>query len=158
MGSGTPVTGSQCPLIRGLVLKLIAVMTRRKVNTHDKLSKKIGLRVSEPFYEKLKSWLSASNCRSIAELTRKILHKEKITLYHKNAELESVAIQLSLIRKELNAIGRNINQVTRQFHSASPHQKTALALKITAENQKVGEKVAALLEITGQIAAKWLSR
>lgn len=133
-------------------------MTRRIVNTNEKLSKKIGLRVSESFYCKLKTWLSDSNCQSIAEITRKILQREKIIIYHKSAELDSVAIELALIRKELNAIGRNINQVTRQFHSASPHQKTALALKITVENQKVGKKVAALLELTGQISAKWLSK
>lgn len=52
----------------------------------------------------------------MAEFVRAIIQKEKINWYHRNAELDALAVEFGLIRKELNAIGRNINQITKAFH------------------------------------------
>jgi len=132
-------------------------MTRSKIDRNLLLTRKIGLRVSDPFYKKLQGWLTQSNCRTVAELTRVILYKERVNWYHKNAELESVALELSGIRKELNAMGRNINQVTRAFHQAESNAaRNSHAERIAAEYKKVGAKVELLLATTAQISKKWL--
>lgn len=126
-------------------------MSRRKVNSNEQLVCKIGLRVSKPFYQKMEGWLAHSNCRSIAELVRAILYKEEIVWYHKDASLDAITIQLTAIRKELNAIGTNINQVTRYFNGTSiPGQKIYTALKILDEYRRVSdtlEKIQSLLDI-----------
>jgi len=126
-------------------------MTRRKVNSNEQLICKIGLRVSKPFYQKLEGWLAHSNCRSIGELARAILYKEEIVWYHKDASLEAITIQLTAIRKELNAIGTNINQVTRYFNGTGiPGQKIYTALKILDEYRRVSdtvEKIESILEV-----------
>jgi hypothetical protein len=60
----------------------------------------------------------------MAELTRRILSKEKITCYHRDTSLDEPLEELIMIRKELNAIGVNINQITHHFHSIDvPAQK-----------------------------------
>lgn len=121
-------------------------MTRRKVDEAEQLIRKIGLRVSDPFYKKMEGWLSQSNCQTIAELTRLILYKEEIMWYHKDVSMDSVTVELTAIRKELNAIGTNINQVTRYFNGATiPSQKIFEALKILDEYKKVKDKVERLL-------------
>jgi len=131
-------------------------MTRKKVDPTTKLSKKVFARVSESFFEKMETWRSNSNCRTMAELTRKILYKEEIIWYHKDASLESVINELSGIRKELNAIGNNINQVTRFFNSASlPSEKWNEAARILAEYNKTGAKINALLSIIAGLSDKW---
>ncbi|GAB1446426.1 hypothetical protein MASR2M41_22030 [Flammeovirgaceae bacterium] len=132
-------------------------MTRRKVDRKAKLVKKVTVRMSESFYNRMEEWLANSNCRSLAELARAILYREQIIWYHKDAKLESTAIELAGIKKELNAMGRNINQITHRFHSTDlPNQKMFHALKISDEYKKVGDKVDKLLVTTAIISKKWL--
>src|SRR5205085_11669860 len=52
-------------------------MSRKKVSDSERLTRKIGLRVSGPFYEEMKTLLSKSNCRSVAELARHVLYKKR---------------------------------------------------------------------------------
>jgi hypothetical protein len=76
----------------------------------------------------------SSNCHSIAELARAVLYKEEIIWYHKDISLDAVVIELTAMRTELQAIGRNINQVTRYFNGTTlPSQKIYEALKILEE-------------------------
>ena len=134
-------------------------MTRRKVDSDLKLTRKITIRVSDPFYLKMKKWLERSNCQTIAELTRSIVYKEKIIWYHKDASLESTALELAGIRKELNAIGKNINQITRHFHTEDKiNQKVFQAIKAADEYKKVGSKVDRLLNIVSEISKTWLQK
>lgn len=134
-------------------------MTRRKVSKETLLVRKISLRVSDPFYKKMESWLTNSNCQSMAEFARCILYKEEIIWYHKNTELESTALELAAIRKELNAIGKNINQITRYFNGTEiPNQKIFHALKVADEYKKVGNKVDHLLIMVAQISKTWLQK
>lgn len=134
-------------------------MTRRKVDSSAKNTHKVTIHLSQSYFEKLLRWLSHSNCRTVSELTRSILYKEQINWYHKDASLESTALELAGIRKELNAIGKNINQITHSFHStAFPNQKMFHALKVADEYKKVGVKVDELLKVVSQISKTWLQK
>lgn len=134
-------------------------MTRRKVDTAVKITHKVTVHLSQAYFEKLQRWMSHSNCRSVSELARSILYKEQINWYHKDASLESTALELALIRKELNAIGKNINQITHYFHGTAIHnQKMFHALKVSDEYKKVGNKVDELLKIVSEISKTWLRK
>ena len=127
-------------------------MTRKKAEETERLIHKIGLRVSDPFYRKMEGWLEQSNCQTIAELARQIICKEEIIWYHKDASMDSVTVELTAIRKELNAIGTNINQVTRYFNGTTiPSQKIFEALKILEECKKVNDKVERLLSVIAEL-------
>lgn len=134
-------------------------MTRRKVDTALKITHKVTIHLSQAYFRKLQRWVLHSNCRSVSELARSILYKEQINWYHKDASLESTAIELALIRKELNAIGKNINQITHYFHmTAIPNQKMFHALKAADEYKKVGNKVDELLKLVSEISKTWLRK
>jgi hypothetical protein len=134
-------------------------MTRRKVDKDIRLKRKVTIRVSDPFYRKMEKWLAQSNCQTMAELVRSIVCKEKIIWYHKDASLESTALELAGIRKELNAIGHNINQVVHHFHSADESsQKVFHALRVADEYKKVDHKVDELMKIVSEIAKTWLQK
>ena len=134
-------------------------MTRRKADPSVKLAHKVTIHLSQPYYEKLERWLSHSNCRTVSELVRAILYREQINWYHKDASLESTAIELAAIRKELNAIGKNINQITHSFHTADiPNQKMFHALRVADEYKKVGQKVDELLRMVSEISKTWLQK
>jgi hypothetical protein len=134
-------------------------MTRRKVDTAVKITHKVTVHLSQAYFGKLQRWLSHSNCRSVSELARGILYKEQINWYHKDASLESTALELALIRKELNAIGKNINQITHYFHlTETTNQKMFHALKVSDEYKKVGHKVDELLKMVSEISKTWLRK
>lgn len=127
-------------------------MTRKKIGETERLIHTIGLRVSDPFYKKMEGWLAQSNCQTMAELARRIIYKEKIIWYHKDATTDAVTVELTAIRKELKAIGTNINQVTRHFNSSNiPNQKIFESLKILDEYKKVSSKVDNLLTLLDSI-------
>lgn len=102
---------------------------------------------------------SNSNCKSICELSRKILSGEKITLLHKDISMSGPMEELALIRKELKAIGNNINQQTHYFHLSENPQERLLYVNRTAVQYKmVDEKVERLLEIVNELAERWLQK
>lgn len=127
-------------------------MTRKKIDPTEKLIHKITIRVSDPFLKKMEGWLSNSNSNSLAELARLILYKEEIIWYHKSEGTEILSVEMTAIRKELNAIGHNINQVTRYFNGTTiPSQKIFEALKILDEYNKVKIIIDRLSLIINQI-------
>ena len=136
-----------------------STMTRRKVDKAVKITHKVTIHVSRAYFEKLQRWLSHSNCRTVSELARSILYNEQINWYHKDASLESTAIELARVRKELNAIGKNINQITHSFHGTDiPNRKMFHALKVADEYKKVGNKVDHLLKLVSESSKAWLQK
>lgn len=130
-----------------------------KKSHKEKLTKIFSVRVSERFYNRLTEILKNSNCQYIGEVARRILYREEIVWYHKDASMDSTVAELALIRKELNSIGININQITHHFHTADvPNQKIFHALKIVDEYKKVGQRLDRVLNITSEITKRWLQK
>lgn len=134
-------------------------MTRRKVDDKEKLTEKIGLRVSEEFYQKLERWRASSNCRTVGELARRILYKEEINWYHKDASMDDTIRELAQIRKELNAIGNNLNQIARAANGQLDAGSIATQVeKINSCIDQVRPLLAQLLETIGALSQKWLQK
>jgi len=135
-------------------------MPRRKYpNKEDQLSKLVGVRLKEKAYNKFKAMLLNTNCQTVGELLRVIATHQKIFFYYKDASLDLPMHELSLIRKQITAIGYNINQITHHFHQAErTTEKLVLALKIQEEYKKVGKKVDELMDFTSDLAKKRLSQ
>lgn len=135
-------------------------MARRKSPFPEQLLiKHIQTKVTEEVYQKLDQLRGKSDCQTIGELARRILSKDKITLFHKDASLNGPMEELTTIRKELNAIGVNINQITHSFHTATnDSQKNYQALRAVEEYKKVGLRVDKLYELISQLAKKWLQK
>ena len=72
-----------------------------------------------------------------------------------NATME----ELALIRKELKAIGININQITRSFNQDKAEtQRAFYVLKVADQYKKVDAKVDDLLTLISKLADKWLQK
>ena len=119
----------------------------------------IRTRVNARAYKRLNKLRSQSDCHSIGEVARKILSAEKITVFHKNISLAATMEELALIRKELKAIGININQQTKFFHTSRNEAERAYYVNRTALlYHRVEPKVDRLLTIVSQLAQQWLPR
>jgi hypothetical protein len=135
-------------------------MSRKKTEKRDELlTHPIILRVTETVFKRLEKLQQESNCQSVGEVARKILSKEKILCFYKDVSLNAPMEELASIRKELKAIGININQQTHRFHTSNTEAQRAFYVMKTADlYQKVGEKVDTALVLIAKLAEQWLQR
>ncbi|MEQ7801332.1 plasmid mobilization relaxosome protein MobC [Pedobacter sp. ASV1-7] len=133
-------------------------MPRKKsTNPETILTHFVRTRVTEKVYLRLEKISRNSDCHSVGGVARKILSQEKITLFYKDITLNAAMEELALIRKELRAIGVNINQITRSFNQDKTETKRAFyVLKAADQYQKIDAKVDELLIIISKLAGKWL--
>lgn len=135
-------------------------MSRKKLpNSEDLLSRNIIIRISENLFNKLDKIRKESRSPSIAEVCRRLLTNQKIKLYQEDVTMNPTMEQLAMIRKELKAIGININQVTRSLNGAKAESnRTYYALQVADLYKHVDAKVDHLLAIVAQLAEKWLQK
>jgi hypothetical protein len=135
-------------------------MPRKKIADPDKiLNRVLRIRLTDKAFERLEKISKSSDCHTVGEAARKILSKEKITLFYKDITLDSTMEELALIRKELRAIGININQITKAYHSDKRDHPQAIQIgRLIPVYQKVEAKTDTLLILINQLAEKWLPR
>ena len=124
------------------------------------LTRFVRTRLTEKAFNRLDKIRQSSDCHTVGEVARKLLSQEKITLFYKDMTLNSAMEELALIRKELKAIGININQLTRGHHIAGKKgQPTDYYLVQVAKlYQTVDTKTDELLAIVNQLSQKWLPK
>jgi hypothetical protein len=135
-------------------------MGRRKANQpDDNLTQVIMLRVTENAWRKLENIRLNSDCQTVPEVIRRIIEKDKVIYYHKDASMDAPMEVLIGIQKELRAIGNNINQITRQLNgSMSEGQRWYHVKRAAVYYKQVDTKVSLLLSLISQLAKKWLQK
>ena len=135
-------------------------MARKKLpNPEAILSKPIVIRVTEELFNRLEKIQKESDCSSVGEVVRKILGNKRINCFYRDISLNAPMEEMALIRKELKAIGININQQTKYFHTSQGSAERAFYVMKTADLYKmVDEKVDRLLIIISKLAEKWLPK
>lgn len=133
-------------------------MGRKKSKNQDELLVHLlRVRVSDATMKRLEKLLAESSCRSIGEVGRKLLSRERINCFYRDASLTGPMEELALIRKELKSIGVNINQQTRYFNAVkSPAEKEFHAKRTVELYQKIDAKVERLFPLISKLAEKWL--
>lgn len=135
-------------------------MSRPKLKDEkDKLSYSIIIRVNEATFKRLQKLAGNSSYRTVAEVARKILSSEQLNIFHKDTSLNGPMEELALIRKEIKAIGININQQTHHFHICENAAERAFYVNRTATLYKdVDDRINRLLSVVGKLAEKWLQK
>jgi hypothetical protein len=134
-------------------------MSKKKTSEDELLRHNLIIRVNDSLQQKLNKLLAESDSQSIAEVARKILTNQKINCFYKDASMNEPMEEMALIRKELKAIGVNINQQTRYFNAC----KTDAEKKFHSDQTvmlftKVEGKVERLFEIISKLAERWLQK
>lgn len=135
-------------------------MARKKSADPEKILRRVlRIRLTDAAFKRLEKISDTSDSRTVGEAARKILSKEKITLFYKDITLNSAMEELALVRKELRAIGININQVTKAFHSDKREQSQLIQVsRVIKLYKEVELKTDKLLIIINRLAEKWLPR
>ncbi len=135
-------------------------MSRKKAADQELvLSHPIIIRLTETVFNRLEELRKDSDYKTIGQVARNILSNRKIKLFYKDISLNASMEELALIRKELRAIGININQITRSFNQDKAETHRAFhVLKVADLYKNVDQKVDRLLVIISQMADKWLQK
>jgi hypothetical protein len=136
-------------------------MPRKKyANPEAVLTHFVRTRLTEAAFKRLDKIRQSSDCHAVGEVARKLLSKEKITLFYKDMTLNNAMEELALVRKELKAIGININQLTRGFNIGNKrNMPTDLYLmQVFKLYQTVDAKTDEILNIINQLSQKWLPK
>ena len=133
-------------------------MSRKKLeNEAEILSHNLIVRVSESQFNKLEKLRLESNCQTVAEIVRRILSNRKVNCFYTDITMNAPMEELVSIRKELKAIGININQITRSFNTYKAGiQRAYYVLKVADLYKKVDSKIDTLLILVSKLTEKWL--
>jgi hypothetical protein len=119
----------------------------------------VGVRFDEKTYNKLKSQVQQSNASTVGELVRKIVNNEKVTFFIKDISMEEPTAALIKIRKEINAIGVNINQLTEICHTTnSVEQKIEGMLRVVELYRQMTDKVNEVWKQVSEMSLKWSAK
>jgi len=135
-------------------------MARKPIDDKEELLVHLmTVRLSDATRKRLEKILSESSCRSIGEVARKILNKERINCFYRDASMSGPMEELALIRKELKSIGVNINQQTRYFNAVkSGGEKQFHADRTVELLVRADAKMERLFALISKLAEKWLPR
>jgi hypothetical protein len=145
----------------GLPVTLMPVDMARKKHPkpEERLTRLVGVRLRQEDYEKFEAMLHSANCHSVGELLRSIVLKQRIYFRYIDATMDIPVNELCRIRREINCIGVNINQLTHQFHDAeSPLRKVTLALKVEHAYKQVGVLEKELMDMISEFSKRWSQR
>jgi len=135
-------------------------MPRKKAKDQEQvLTHPIIIRLTKTVFERLDGKRKESDCGTIGEVARMILSNKSIKCFYKDVTLNPVMEELAQIRKELRAIGVNINQITRTFNQDKTENHRAFyVLKVADQYKQVDGKVDRLLVLVSLLAERWLQK
>ena len=85
-------------------------------NTEKQPRSWISFRVKPFEYEIIHQHFGRSTCRKLSEYARKVLLNKPVTIRYRNQSADDFLQVLLDLKKELNAIGHNYNQVVKKLH------------------------------------------
>lgn len=139
--------------------KLFTMARKPLKNKEELLVNLVTVRLSDATLKRLEKLLADSSCRSIGEVARTILNRERINVFYRDVSLSGPMEELALIRKELKSIGININQQTRYFNAVKSDPEKRFHSDRTVELYlKIDARMERLFSIISKLADKWLPR
>lgn len=92
----------------------------------------------------------------MSELLRKVIDNRKIIVENVDQASRLLLEELALIRKQIQAIGVNINQATRAIHvEKQPAQRAVLALEVVRLFQQADERISMLFTMMAKLSERW---
>jgi len=94
--------------------------------------------------------------RKLSEYIRSVLLDKPITVTYRDKSMDEVLEELILLRKELNAIGNNLNQAVRNINSTHGHADTRLWVNLLGViNSKLEPSIIQIKDRMNNYADLW---
>lgn len=86
--------------------------------SEENRSRRVIVRFKPGEYQKLEERFKKTVFRKLSEYTRNVLLEKTITVIYRDKAMDDILEELVLLRRELNAIGNNLNQAVRNINAA----------------------------------------
>ena len=94
--------------------------------------------------------------RKLSEYIRSVLLEKPITVNYRDRSMDEILEELILLRRELNAIGNNLNQAVRNINSAQGHADTRLWVNLLGViNSKLEPSILQIKDRMNKYADIW---
>ncbi|NNU34412.1 mobilization protein [Mucilaginibacter sp. S1162] len=107
-------------------------------NETENRLRKVTTRFKPDEFKVLDTRFKKTRFRKLSEYIRSVLLEKPITVNYRDKSMDEMLEELALLRKELNAIGNNLNQAVRQINSAHGNADNRLWLNLLSI---IGSKV-----------------
>lgn len=129
----------------------------------DKASKKITrsewlhIRLTPDELKTISGNHQRTTSRELSAFARKRLLEEPLTYYTRNASLDEGLQELVQLRKELNAIGNNLNQQTKKLNSFTVAPGLSMMVEsLKPVREQVNKQLTEINNAINQLAKLWL--
>lgn len=140
-------------------LKEDKIMPRRKAEESKLLQHKIQTRVNQAKFRQLTELAKKAANGSTSDLLRDILYNREIKVNTVDKTLSELMPELIRLRREVNSIGNNINQITRYFHQSDDEtRKVFYATRVAGLYDRTGSKIEELLQLIAELGKQWLQK
>lgn len=114
-------------------------------------TKWLHLRLSEDEYKKIHHQFAQTTSRKLSDYARKILLGKPLVSTYRNQSLDDFMAEVIRLRKELNGVGNNFNQVVKKLHTLN-HTTDVQQWIVTCEREKT--KILSSVESIEKVISK----
>ena len=119
-------------------------------------TKWLTIRLNVDEEKKLRQLYSGTTCNALSEYVRDVILKEPVNILYRNQTADEFLEEMILLRKELNAIGNNFNQVVHRLHTLDHLHEIRSWTTMNESSQKIFlKKVEEIQEKMNQIFRQW---
>lgn len=116
----------------------------------------LNIRLNEDEEIKLDKLFSRSKSASLSEYTRDVLLQEPVIITYRSQSADDFLSEMIGLKNELNAIGRNYNQVVHRLHTLDHDSQIKAWFSLHDEAQKqFSEKTAEIMKKLSEIYNQW---
>jgi hypothetical protein len=122
----------------------------------EKRSRRLIVRFKPAEFELIEKRFKKTLFRKLSEYSRNVLLEKSITVSYRDKGMDDVLEELILLRRELNAIGNNLNQAVYQINAAHGHADGRLwANLLGVITGRVEPAISQIKESMNQYAEIW---
>lgn len=124
---------------------------------NDKRDVRICIRLTQHEFEKIKQMQQQTTDRMLSDYVRKMLLGKPIRVLTRNQSLDLFMEEMVKLRKEINFIGKNFNQVVRKINAVQMPGELSLWLPVCRKLQEeLIEKTEVIKGKIHQMGKQWL--
>ena len=116
----------------------------------------LNIRLTEAEHRHMMQAFSRTTDKKLSSYARKLLLGKPVKIIYKDATLDAFVQEMVVLRKELNGIGNNFNQLIKRIHSVWQTPEQLLLLKYSEKMQaQLVEKASQITSCVRKITEQW---
>lgn len=132
-------------------------MEEKKEEKQANRTRFVALRLTDEEYTVVEKQWKKTTLKKLSKYLRQVLFGKAVTVNTRDASLDEMMNELSVLRRELNAIGNNFNQAVHRLHTLDHLPQMQLWLKgFERDKDVLFRKVEEIGERMNLMADKWL--